>query len=82
MRIAQGVLISALLVSLYAYAEEKPQESSLTYRVVDTGVAIFYDNNSVIPMPKPDEEYFGQDAQYRLTHLPTLITEMELSRIM
>ncbi len=66
MKIAQVVLIPALLVSLYAYAEGKQQESSLTYRVVDTGVAIFYDNTSVIPMPAPDEKYFGQDAHYQI----------------
>jgi hypothetical protein len=57
----KAVLI-ILLVSFHMHA----QENSQNYRIVDTGVSEFYDNSSVIPMPKQGEAFFGQDAQYRI----------------
>jgi hypothetical protein len=66
MRIILGALLLALLVSVYAHAEEKPRDNSLNYRIVDTGVTVFYDNTSVISMPKQGEAFFGQDAQYQI----------------
>ncbi len=59
-------MLLALLVSFYVYAEENPREHSLNYRIVDTGVTAFYDNTSIISMPKKGEAFFGPDAQYQI----------------
>ncbi len=66
MKIVLSLLIPMLLVSFCAYGAEIPQEYSLSYRVVDTGVATFYDNTSAISSPESNEEFFGQDAQYQI----------------
>jgi len=70
MRAALGALLLALLVSFYVHAEEKPRNNSPNYRIVDTGVTAFYDNTSIISMPKKGEAFFGQDAQYQI-NLPS-----------
>ena len=54
----------ALLV--VAHAAAGPVRAALTYPIVDTGVTAFYDNDSVMPAPKPGEPFYGQDAQYRV----------------
>ncbi len=66
MRTALGALLLVLLVSFYVHAEEKLRENAPNYRIVDTGVTVFYDNTSVISMPKQGEAFFGQDAQYQI----------------
>jgi len=66
MRTALGLLLLVLLVSLSMYAEEKPRKNSLNYRIVDTGVTVFYDNTSIISIPKQGKAFFGQDAQYQI----------------
>ncbi len=70
MKKALGALFLALLVSLSVHAEENPREKSLNYRIVDTGVTVFYDNTSVISMPKQGEAFLGQDAHYQI-NIPT-----------
>ena len=37
---------------------------SQTYKIVDTGQIIFYDNSSIISTPDSEEAFYGQDAQY------------------
>jgi hypothetical protein len=66
MRKILGALLLALLVSFHVHAEEKPRENSLNYRIVDTGVTVFYDNTSIISIPKQGKAFFGQDAQYQI----------------
>jgi len=66
MRIALGALLLPLMVSFHVHAEEKPRGNSLSYKIVDTGVAAFYDNTAVISMPIQGEAFFGQDAQYQI----------------
>ncbi len=66
MRIVLGALLLAFQVSIYVNAEEMPRDNLLSYKIVDTGVAAFYGNTSVISMPKQGEAFFGQDAQYQV----------------
>ncbi len=42
------------------------QADSNSYRLVDTGVTDYYDNNSIISEPAVDEAFYGQDAQYQI----------------
>lgn len=37
---------------------------SQTYKIVDTDVSNFYDNNSIITAPTVGQPFYGQDAQY------------------
>ncbi len=39
--------------------------ADVTYKVVDTGQSICYDNEGVIAYPQPGEAFYGQDAQYQ-----------------
>ena len=50
------ILIIILLASLNGYSQ--------TYKVVDTGQTIFYNNLSEINSPGIGDDYYGQDAQY------------------
>ncbi len=66
MRIVSAALLLALLFSIHVNAEEIPRNNLLSYKIVDTGVAVFYGNTSAISMPKQGEAFFGQDAQYQV----------------
>ncbi len=35
-----------------------------SYPIVDTGVSLFYSNDSIIQKPQPGQPFFGQDASY------------------
>ena len=50
------VLNIFLVFSLTSYSQ--------TYKIVDTGVKDYYDNNSKIAPPSPGQQFFGQDASY------------------
>jgi len=50
------------LVYVQAYAEDEVR----TYVIVDTGQDHCYNNGQEIYFPKPQEDYFGQDAQYAI----------------
>ena len=39
-------------------------QTDTTYKVVDTGQKIFYNNSTEITMPSPGESFYGQDAHY------------------
>ena len=41
---------------------------ALRYRIVDTGVSDFYSDDRVISAPKPDDPFYGQDAQYQINN--------------
>jgi len=56
----------ALGVVLHVGAQEGSNAPALTYRIVDTGVDVFYDDTSIIPRPNEGDAFFGQDAQYRI----------------
>ena len=62
MKIALKILFLLVMCSFYINA----LENSPNYRIVDTGVTVFYDNTSVITMPKQGDKFFGQDAQYQI----------------
>jgi len=66
MKITLGALLLALLVSFCVHAQETSRDNTLNYRIVDTGVEDFYNNTSVISMPKQGEAFYGQDAQYKI----------------
>jgi len=38
----------------------------ITYKIVDTDISEFYNNNSVITEPKIGESFYGQDANYSI----------------
>ena len=59
-----SIMVLALAFSFCVYADETTQQTSLTYRIVDTGVSTFYDDISVVRRPHPGKPFFGQDAQY------------------
>lgn len=52
--------------------EESPSQStaSLTFRIPDTGVVSYYNNNSVIGAPSVGAGFYGQDATYK-TNTPS-----------
>lgn len=37
-----------------------------TYKIVDTGVIKYYSDDSVIPKPSAETNFYGQDAQYQI----------------
>jgi hypothetical protein len=39
-------------------------QASLSYPIVDTGQITCYDNDSVIPCPETDADFYGQDGSY------------------
>lgn len=62
-RIAPLGFLTFLLVS------SNPLQPS-GYKIVDTGVEEFYDNDSTMAKPQPAQSFYGQDAQYSL-HPPS-----------
>jgi hypothetical protein len=77
-----GILLSGLRATAVAAQPPSPRESppdSLSgrpsghaggYPLVDTGQTKCYDNSREIPAPKPDEPFYGQDAQF-FDHQPS-----------
>jgi hypothetical protein len=53
------LLFCALFMGV-AFAAEGPPR----YPIVDTGLALCYDNRGEIAAPKPGQPFFGQDAQF------------------
>lgn len=47
-----------------------PLQAQITYKIVDTGIEEFYNNNSIISTPLENEPFFGQDAHYQ-GNIPT-----------
>ncbi|MDV7186293.1 DUF1566 domain-containing protein [Lutibacter sp. TH_r2] len=54
------LLVIALIIFQYSCAQEQKQ----WYPVVDTSVSEFYSDGDIIKEPKPNEEFYGQDANY------------------
>jgi hypothetical protein len=74
-KIIPGFLITAWALILVGGANAKlpdtgfppvarPQ-AEVPYRIVDTGQTTCYDNYKAIPFPKPEQPFWGQDAQYQ-----------------
>ena len=58
--------IVILIVSfLFVQTDIKAQSLTNTYKIVDTGVEIFYSNNAIIQATNIGEAYYGQDASYQ-----------------
>jgi hypothetical protein len=51
-----------VLLLFFVYSEIASQ--TLTYPIVDTNVHDFTSNNAVISEPKPEDNFYGQDANY------------------
>ncbi len=63
-----SILVPALAIAFFVYAEEGIKQNDLAYVIVDTGVLDFFDDTSVIQKPKNGERFFGQDAQYQINN--------------
>jgi hypothetical protein len=55
------IFVAVLATGLSANALRAAQ----LYTVVDTGQVKCYDNHNAIPLPKPGQPFYGQDAQFR-----------------
>ena len=51
MKILLKTLLLSFLISFYLYAGENQPTDTLNYKIVDTGVTVFYDNTSIISTP-------------------------------
>lgn len=58
------LLKSALVISIFILIQTSLFSQNPTYKIVDTNLKEFYNNNSVIEEPTEDEPFFGQDANY------------------
>jgi ribonuclease BN (tRNA processing enzyme) len=63
---AEDVAVKPITESPSEEVEESTPQStaSLTFRIPDTGVVSYYNNNSVISAPSIGASFYGQDAQY------------------
>ena len=68
MRMKSAMLLILLFLFTYCSSEEKDggASPSYTYKVVDTGVETWYDNDSEMAEPGLNDPFFGQDAGYRM----------------
>ncbi|UMB52812.1 DUF1566 domain-containing protein [Lutibacter sp. A64] len=54
-----------LLIALIVFqCSLQSQEQKQTYPIVDTGLSEFYSVSAIIKEPKPNDEFYGQDAHY------------------
>ncbi|UMB59326.1 DUF1566 domain-containing protein [Lutibacter sp. A80] len=53
-----------ILVTLIGLQGLYSQDLKQTYPIVDTGINEFYSDTAIIYEPKPNEEFYGQDAHY------------------
>lgn len=66
--LSMNTFLMPLLILLFSYCSTDDRENNpatiYTYKIVDTGVKTFYDNDSEIDPPAAGEAFFGQDAGY------------------
>ena len=61
-------IISVNFINAQEKLFQKPNsinKNGLNNPMVDTGQVRYYDNSREIPSPKPDQAFYGQDAQYK-----------------
>ncbi len=57
---------AAIFCTTASAATTAASAAELTYKVVDTGQTLFYDNSNTIKQPKMGEAFYGQDAHYSI----------------
>lgn len=60
------ITLNSLILSFFTFCcMIQLNAQSITYPIVDTGVHEFYSNTSLISLPVPGDDFFGQDAHYQ-----------------